>query len=673
MAVVGYRYFFGIHMGIGRGPVNELCEIRVGDRRAWIGSVTDNTTINIDAPELFGGDEREGGVQGPLELMFGAPTQTASAGLLATLGSPLPGFRGRFTAFFNGLIGSNNPYPKAWKFRIRRTTAGWDGPVLAPEFATILIRAEDPIELPTEPTPVGPPPHTPIPEGWIGVGITDLAEDGSDVGGAFFPGIGGGLGGWAKPPPLVVDTSGEPPFGWLRAYMNEPGSYYFPNAADQWWYKPAPPPIVPPDTTASSPPAGWVVTFNGDPYGYFFPNVPMSPDMGAWFRPNPNPEENYATVPPEGWIITTADDPYRVWFPAYGYYKPADAGTEPDPEPETEEVVMIHAANGAHIIYECLTNREWGRGMLREQIDEISFISAAAQLHSEKFGLCMKWTRTDEIQAFVQQVLDHIGGVIFVSRKTAKMTLRLIRGDYSLDDLPTYTNDTGLLEIREATFAPSGMSVNTIHVQYHDPLNDKERSVTVSNNAAIQAARGVINTATRTYKGLPVPSLALRVGQRDLRASSTALRRYTITMDRRGFQIEPGSVIAIEDRSRGIQKTAVRVGRVDAGSLTSGRITITAVQDVFSIPARSFINAVPNQWQPPNVQPCNGDQLAFEVPYFFLARTMTPADLDYVNENGGFVAVASAQGKALNAGVKVAVRPDAPTPDDDPPDTAYTC
>ena len=34
--VAGYRYLFGIHMGVCRGPIDELVEIRVGDRTAWV-------------------------------------------------------------------------------------------------------------------------------------------------------------------------------------------------------------------------------------------------------------------------------------------------------------------------------------------------------------------------------------------------------------------------------------------------------------------------------------------------------------------------------------------------------------------------------------------------------------------------------------------------------------
>jgi len=91
----GYRYLFSLHMGICRGPVDEVVEIRVGDRTAWTGSVTGNTTRQIDAYDLFGGESGEGGVQGPLEFMFGEDDQLASDTLGAvvvggsTSGKPL--------------------------------------------------------------------------------------------------------------------------------------------------------------------------------------------------------------------------------------------------------------------------------------------------------------------------------------------------------------------------------------------------------------------------------------------------------------------------------------------------------------------------------------------------------------------------------------------------------
>jgi hypothetical protein len=83
--VAGYRYKFGIHMGVCRGPVDEMVEIRVGDRTAWTGNVSANSTVPINAPELFGGESGEGGVQGDLYLMMGGPTQVAPDLLLSMM------------------------------------------------------------------------------------------------------------------------------------------------------------------------------------------------------------------------------------------------------------------------------------------------------------------------------------------------------------------------------------------------------------------------------------------------------------------------------------------------------------------------------------------------------------------------------------------------------------
>ena len=137
--VVGYKYSFGIHMGISRGPVDELIEIKVGDKSAWRGSITGNTTLDIDQPGLFGGETGEGGIQGSLLTLFGGPTQTAPTAMGAVLDTPMPGFRRKLTVFFDGIVTMMNPYPKPWKFRVRRALQGWDGDPWYPEKAIISL------------------------------------------------------------------------------------------------------------------------------------------------------------------------------------------------------------------------------------------------------------------------------------------------------------------------------------------------------------------------------------------------------------------------------------------------------------------------------------------------------------------------------------------------------
>ncbi|UJB18764.1 MULTISPECIES: hypothetical protein [Lysobacter] len=78
----GHRYLFGLHMGLSRGPLDELVEIQVGDREAWKGSITKTGRIFINKPDLFGGDKGQGGSGTDWYVQLGSPTTTCRGGFL---------------------------------------------------------------------------------------------------------------------------------------------------------------------------------------------------------------------------------------------------------------------------------------------------------------------------------------------------------------------------------------------------------------------------------------------------------------------------------------------------------------------------------------------------------------------------------------------------------------
>lgn len=125
--VTGYRYSLGVHMGVAHGPIDALLAIKVGDREAWTGNLTSSGTITISKPDLFGGDEKEGGIDGVADVMMGGDTQTANAYLTAQQGLPQPGYRGILSLVYRGLVSANNPYLKPWAMRVRRIAQGWKG------------------------------------------------------------------------------------------------------------------------------------------------------------------------------------------------------------------------------------------------------------------------------------------------------------------------------------------------------------------------------------------------------------------------------------------------------------------------------------------------------------------------------------------------------------------
>lgn len=159
---IGHAYYMGLHMGVCKGPIDALLAIRAGGRDIFTGQrysspagaenghfahpygrtfgvtgwsptgspgpVTGNERLNLYAPNIFGGDKREGGIVGALDVMFGGPTQAANDYLESTIGVAQPAYRGTFSAVMRGgMVGAMNPYLKAWEWRVRRNLAGWQG------------------------------------------------------------------------------------------------------------------------------------------------------------------------------------------------------------------------------------------------------------------------------------------------------------------------------------------------------------------------------------------------------------------------------------------------------------------------------------------------------------------------------------------------------------------
>lgn len=124
-ATVGFRYYAGLHL-IFCHAVDALLSIRVGEKEAWAGAVTGNGSISINQPNLHGGEEREGGVVGTVDVCFGGAGQGRNGYLQGRLGAAIPAFRGLFGLVVRkSMLSANNPYIKEWSVLARRSRIGW--------------------------------------------------------------------------------------------------------------------------------------------------------------------------------------------------------------------------------------------------------------------------------------------------------------------------------------------------------------------------------------------------------------------------------------------------------------------------------------------------------------------------------------------------------------------
>lgn len=455
----GYRYSFSILAGICRGPVDSVFLVKADGKIFYDQNIADNGAAPVQAPDLFGGDKGQGGLLGTLEFYFGRFDQVISFTSLIRrimVGLRVPQMRGVLTTFYDGRICSNDPYPKAWQYRVRRALKGWhNDECWYPEKA--VIRLYD----------------TSIPTTAI-TGPTGTYNDSVST--------------------TLVDAFGNP----------------------------------------TSDPTAAATTVNTTYQG-----------------------QTVTTYTSGTGITTTYNVPQ--------FYND------------------IYAMNPAHIIYECVTNPDWGRGLARELVDNVSFANAANILYNEGFGLCMKWSQQEDISAFVQTVIDHIGAAVYTNPITGLLSIKLIRADYVISSLPVFDYEHGLLEVTSVQTAASDAIANEVIVKYRSPVLDSDREARAQ-NIAVQNSLGNFFTVTKDYSGIPTSTLALKAAARELKINSGGWKRVEFKVDRRGYSIVPGDVFRLTVPDRGIEGMVVRVATVDQSQVKDGYITIVGTQDIFGWP-----------------------------------------------------------------------------------------
>lgn len=266
----------------------------------------------------------------------------------------------------------------------------------------------------------------------------------------------------------------------------------------------------------------------------------------------------------------------------------------------------IKAMNPAHILYECMTNPQWGRGFAAAKMDDAAWRAAADVFHAEGLGLCLRWTRQDSIRNFIQAVLDHVGAAVYTNRTTGLITIKPIRGDYTLAELPLFTFDTGLLAVEDDDNGAQTVGVNEVIVKYRRAADNKTGQVR-AHNVAAQRDNGKI-TKSVEYPGLPTADLAILAAQRDLKAESGFVKRFKLRVDRRAYEATPASVFRFSDPARGINDMAVRVGAIEEAD-RDGSLLVTVLQDIYGLDLTTYVDGEtsthvePEIFVPPEVDP----------------------------------------------------------------------
>lgn len=590
-STIGHRYRCSAHAVLCHGPVDSITKISFQDKDAYLNEESQNKTIFVDKPALFGGDEQAGGVQGGIELHFGASDQPKSTKLQEicssisdAFGGLISAYRGVLSVVFDGFYYGTSPQFPESTWRVKRIHTRHDGQVQwYDEKAEIL---------PTyfEKSVISNYKYLVID------GISSLSQlfdyasieyDDSHWSSALGPY--GAMRGHAWP---SANTGVEPKIGRAivvreEIFINDPaftGDILINVKHDD----------------------GGVLYFNGQKV-----NFTSGDEQGS-----------YATI-----TTSMMQVGRNVLFVGAvdGVPSGSDVGIYLGVSYSTLSQTAIEAdINPAHIIRECLTNPVWGIGVVDADIDDMSFRKSADTLYTEKMGMSIKWDDSTSIEDFIDIIKKHINAELYFDKSDAKWKLYLIRADYNANDLD-HLNESHVqnLEFERRTLAEC---INTVALTYWDRERSKDSSVPADDIARIAQQGGVVFKNIE-YRGFTNSDIASRIAYRELQTLSANLASVSFDVSENHVQgWHLGMPFKLSDDSHGLAGAIFRVKEMRLGDGINNTVSIDAVEDSFSSPMQAVVEYVPPIKT--NFDAMDATAIAFEVPYIELVEQYGQDEID---------------------------------------------
>jgi len=624
-----------MHMILCQGPIDFIKKIFVDDDTAWEGSLAGGR-ISIDEPDLFGGESSEGGIVGDVDIEFGGDEQGKNDYLQAKLNSTsstsssngtsltgsllvststdeeeladIPAFRGVVGAVLRQVYLGMNPYLKTWSFLLQRIYTSSHG-------AEQWYRRKAGI-------PENPSLYDAFSIDWK-LYSSSLSSNNS----------------------YYVDTSASSSTSQTITVETGDGETHdvVLNVTGLVELK---------TYTGSEVVAGTIVKGGtpGADVNYNIYKLTISEPAATYYFNNGTSETTLTEIS-ETITVSVADGATVTLS-----YNVVDGKMIDEYQYLSIEAVVEDAEdmNPAHIIRECLTDREWGMGYSSSDVDDDSFTSCADTLFSEGMKISILWNKESSIEDFVNEIKRHINAELYVDRTTGKFVLKLIRDDYNEDDLITL-NESNITKITNYNRVDQSEATNSVVVNFWDRETLDTASVTADDLALVQLY-GIINSTTVEYPGFTNATLASRVAARDLRSLSAPLLSCTIEANREASSLNLGDVFKFEWPDYHDGYVVMRVAEISFGDGKANKVKITATEDVFSLPVTALVGTEASGFTAVGGSPVAAShRIAFEAPYYelvsYFGQTTTDSNLTS-NPDLGYLKVAAARpNNGINAEV----------------------
>ena len=275
-------------------------------------------------------------------------------------------------------------------------------------------------------------------------------------------------------------------------------------------------------------------------------------------------------------------------------------------------------ANPSYGIAEILTCdvEEGGMGVSASRLDLSSFSAAAQTLYQEGFGISLQMDNEQAAEEYLADICRTINAVLYTDPSTGLWTLRLIRQDYDPATLPEFgPND--LQEDPEIKWPSWPETINKVVLRYISRAEGFTTRTVQDRDSGNRAIQGVDVMTTLDFKMISNETIAQMVVGRERRTCAYPLAALQLVVNRRAWNLRPGSAFKFSYPPMDIQGLICRVANIRYGRLGDGRITVEAAEDVFaSIPA-TYTPPPASQWSDPVVDPQPAQaQILLEAPYW---------------------------------------------------------
>jgi hypothetical protein len=118
----GHRYYLGMQLVLCSGEIDDVVGLRFDGKSVGysVSSIGGGKRLTVDAPELFGGEDQEGGIQGAFDLYFGTDGQDPNDYLEGAVPASLPAYRGVCYCVARRPYIGTSPYLKEIAFELKR-------------------------------------------------------------------------------------------------------------------------------------------------------------------------------------------------------------------------------------------------------------------------------------------------------------------------------------------------------------------------------------------------------------------------------------------------------------------------------------------------------------------------------------------------------------------------